>query len=227
MAFGFARLPGRSRQYVNVSNTDAPVPIGETLSRRQYDRYIERLGQRTHLPGTTAIRDAERRLEALRQALLDQRENLLDQREADIAAREAALAEAERELQARQSAFGNSAQARGQRRYNAALDAYVDERRRQGRPISKRDARSTPEFREIMKDIKGRPNKRGLGSVRDADAAKRRAAFDKLGGGITFKEFYQRLYPQRAPAAPGTRVYTGTNRSGRSTFTVRRGVSRG
>lgn len=181
MAFGFQRRPGTSRGYVNTSNTEGPYEIGQTISRRQYDKYVESLGKRTHLPGTAAIRETERHLEELRRALA--REEI----EADE------LFEIRGELE-RLRGQSNGPQARGQRRYNAALEAYVRQKRSQGIRIDKRQARSSAEFKTIMGDIKGRPNKRGNPNIRDQNRFLRKRALDKLGGSNIFREQYDSLY---------------------------------
>lgn len=198
MAFGFVRNAGRARSYTNVSAADGPVPIGSTISRRQYDKYVERLGARTHLPGTAAIRETERNLEELRRWLAAEQ----------IEAEE--VFEVEAELQ-RQRFANNGAQARGQRRYNAALESFVRHKRSQGIQITKREARSTAEFRQVMTDIKGTPNKRGNPNVRDRNAARRRAAFDRIGGGRNFKEVYDTINP--TPVSGPRRVVDQTGRT--------------
>jgi hypothetical protein len=185
MAFGFTRQAGTGRGYVNVSNPD--YAIGDRLARRQYDKYIERLGKRTHLPGAEAIRETERLLEQLRVRL--------DARESELDAREAAVELAERELALEQALFRKGRQNAGQRRYNALLEAYVSEQRRRGnRSVNKLTAKSSPAFKQLVADVKGRANKRNNPIIRDANRFTRMKALDQLGGSNVFREYYEKLY---------------------------------
>lgn len=196
MAFGFAREKGGARGYVNESNPEfAP---GQRLSRRQYDKFTEKLGVRQHGSGVDAIAETERQLEALR-ASLAQRASALDQREASLELRE-------RELALEKELFRKGRQSAGQRRYNAALDAYVSEKRRQGQTINKIQARRDPEFNAIMRDLKGRANPRGSPNIRDANKEKRLRALDALGGGANFREYYSKLYGSMVRGTTGSQV---------------------
>jgi hypothetical protein len=184
VAFGFRRQSGTGRGYVNESSPD--FAIGQRLSRRQYDKYIETLGKRTHLPGADAIRETERRLESLREQLLA--------RAADLDTRETALRLRELELEFEQAQFRKARQNAGQRRYNALLDAYVGEQRRRGKRIGKREASQTAEFKQLVADVRGRPNKRGNPNIRDQNRFNRLKALDAVGGGLVFREYYEMLY---------------------------------
>jgi hypothetical protein len=198
MAFGFRREAGTGRGYVNVDNPlFAP---GQRLSRRQYDKYVEQIGARTHLPGAAAIRDAERRLEALREALAE-RSEALDARERELAERELALAEREREG-VQTGAYRRERQGAGQRRYNLALDLYVRAQREAGRTIDKRQARSEPAFKAALADIKGQRNPKNNPNIRDRNLFLRKRGFRALGGADQFKEEYEARYGNvRRPAA--------------------------
>lgn len=198
MAFGFDRERGATaRGYVNVSNPD--LPIGTRLSRRQYDKYVETIGKREHLPGlhaaAIAIRDAERHLDATRRALAA-RGAELDARERDILRREAELAKAERD--ARASVFNRvRSTSAGQRRFNTAIDQFVEKRRSEGQRITRRSASKDPEFKRLLAELKGRPNPKGDPVIGAANKARRQAAVDVLGGWREFEEQYRRRYPLR------------------------------
>lgn len=190
MAFGFHRQAGSGRGYVNDANPD--FAIGQRLSRRQYDKYIERIGKRTHLPGAEAIRETERLLEQLR-ANLAQRAADLDAQAAGLDLREEQLALREQELAFEQQLFRKGRQSAGQRRYNALLNAYVGEQRRRGVKINKRQAAASAEFKQIVKDVKGRPNKKNNPNIRDQNRFNRMKALDKIGGSNAFREYYKNL----------------------------------
>lgn len=212
MAFGFDRNSGKSRSYTfRGGDSNAPFEVGQTVSRRRYDAYVESLGKRTHMPGASAIRDTERQLEAMRADLA--------KRVDDVAAREMTVALREQELELEKQLFRKSRTSAGQRRYNTVLEAFVREKRRGGRKISKIEARKSPEFLEIMKDIKGKPNKKNNPNIRDQNRALRKRALDKLGGATIFREQYENMY---GPADGGT--FRGVDRTGRS-FRVRRRVA--
>lgn len=199
MAFGFRREPGSGRGYVNVDN---PLfGIGQRLSRRQYDKYVEQIGARSHLPGAAAIRDAERRIETLR-AALEASAEALDAREREITARELALAQMERE-RAETGVSRRERQGAGQRRYNLALDLYVRQQRAAGRHINKRDARSEPAFKSALADIKGQKNATNNPNIRDRNLFLRRRGFAALGGAQEFKEQYEARYGK--PVRPSSR----------------------
>lgn len=191
MAFGFSRAAGTSRGYV-ADGSNPVFAAGQRLSRRQYDKYVEQIGQRSHLPGAEAIRATERNLEALREALTA-RQTALDSQAAELAARE--LAVAEREAQAaRRGGFLRERQGAGQRRYNLALELYVTREREAGRPVTKRDAAKRAEFKAALADIKGRPNPSRNPNIAADNVAKRRRGFAVLGGADRFKEQYERQY---------------------------------
>ena len=199
MAFGFRREAGTGRGYVNVDN---PLfGIGQRLSRRQYDKFVERLGERTHLPGVQAIAAAEQRLDRLRTEL-EARASELDERERAILEREAALAQVERE-QAEAGVARRGRQGAGQRRYNLALDLYVRQQRQSGRTINTRQARSEPAFKAALADIKGQANPKGNPNIRDRNLFLRRRGFRALGGAETFKEEYEARYGRISPASRG------------------------
>lgn len=198
MAFGFRREAGKGRGYVNEGNADfAP---GQRLSRRQYDNYIEGIGKRQHLPGTEAIRATERQLEQLR-------ENLR-QREQNLNTREASLKLREQELELEKLLFRTGRTSAGQRRYNAVLDAYVTEQRRQGRKVTKIEARKSDAFKSILNDIKGRPNKRHNPNIAADNKQRRLRALERIGGGAAFREYYERMY---GPTT-GTRTLRGATK---------------
>lgn len=197
MAFGFDRERGlTARGYVNVSN---PVfAPGQRLSRRQYDKYVEQLGQRSHAPGVGAIRDAERRLEALRETL-DQRGAALDAQERELAAREIALAERERAAGAR-AGFHKERTNAGLRRYRVLVEMYQDKQRAAGIRMNKTQVAASPEFKALARTIRetdrAQSNK---AKRRDPNAAaremeRRKRAFDTLGGADKFREDYVERY---------------------------------
>jgi hypothetical protein len=99
------------------------------------------------------------------------------------------------------------------------LESYVREQRRAGRKITKIEARKSPEFKGIMADIKGKPNKKNNPNIRDQNSFRRKRALDRLGGSTVFREQYENLY---GPAAGGGQ-FRGVDRTGRS-FRVRRRV---
>lgn len=191
MAFGFRRLSGRARNYEAV-DAEGYAP-GTVLSRRQYDAYVSRLGRRERLPGFDLIREAERRLEAL-QARLEAAERAAQsefEREAVTQAREAARREGAATAQAK---LRRSRQQAGQRRYNSLLKSFREERARQGRPISFREARVNAEFRQIVADMKGKANPKGDPNIADDNRSRRMKALDRLGGDRVFREQYAALY---------------------------------
>lgn len=193
MAFGFKRLPGRSRRHINLSATDSRFALGEEISDRQYRAYLDSLGARGSVPGVRAIRDTERQLEAQRAALAARAAQLaaqgaaLDTREADLALRE-------RELALEKQLFRRARTDAGQRRYNTVLDAYVRTKRAHGVKITKIEARKSVEFKAIMGDIRGKPNKRNNPNIADQNLSKRKRALDAIGGGASFREIYELLY---------------------------------
>lgn len=216
--FGFKREAGTRRNYINESNPD--FAVGQRLSRKQYDKYIERRGARTHLPGAEQLRETERLLEQMR-ANLALRANELDQREASLQLREA-------ELKLEQELFRKGRQNAGQRRFNAMLDAYVSNERRKGRTVSKLKARSEPAFKQVMEDIKGKPNKRRNPNVAAENAIRRRRALDAVGGGATFREFYTGLYGALQEGTIGSRVAVRAHRRATGTTdTSKRNRARG
>jgi len=178
MAFGFDRLPGTARNYINRSNPD--YEIGQVISRRQFTRYTDRLVEDAS--------EAEESGEGL----------------ASIAETDAMLADLADSLARRERQSGEAFQLRqgsGQRRYNAALEAYVSNQRARGRRINKRQAAASPEFKQIMADLK--PSKR---LSRDERRVARSKALDQLGGDQFFRNQYQSLYGGRAGGHGRTRV---------------------
>lgn len=198
MAFGFRRLPGASRRYEAV-NAEGYEP-GTVLSRRQYDAAIERVGQRSHLPGFDQIRAAERRLEALTDQLdrTSRTQQSEFEREAVQQARASAAAERARLAEARTRLTRQGA---GQRRYNALVKAFRAEKKRQGKPASYREAQQSPELRDIVAAMKGKPNPKGDPNIADENRFNRLKALQRLGGDMVFREEYQRLFGR---AAQGT-----------------------
>lgn len=213
MAFGFTRERGTGRGYV-ADGSNPEFAAGERLSRRQYDKYTERLGKRTHLPGTAEIRATERMLEQLARDL--EREEI-DESEAF----QERLELLQRRRAIERTSPRRAAQGAGQRRYNAALDAYVKAQRSAGRPIGKRDASRSPEFKQIMADLKGRPNKSRNPAVADDNRYRRQKALAHLGGDRFFRDQYESLYGGR-PGGHGAYRMRGVNNAGRSTGGRRR-----
>lgn len=203
MAFGFSRERGTGRGYVNETNP-AFAP-GQRLSRRQYDKMIETLGARTHLPAAEAIRAAELRMETIRRDLME-RGAALDARERDILAREAALAAREAEPMIR-AGYRRQRQGAGQRRYNAALEAYV---KRTGK--SRREAAKDAVFREAVKNLKAKPNPRDNPNVAARNVARRRAAYAVLGGSDGFREEYERMFGTPVRVVSRSRGFGGSMR---------------
>lgn len=219
MAFGFKRQPGTSKGYINESNPD--YAIGQRLSRRQYSKYVETIGQRQRSHGADYILETERKLEELRAALA--------QRAADLDTREEALRVRELELEFERAQFRRARQNAGQRRRAALLDAYVGEQRRRGKRITKREASGSAEFQQLVKDVRGRPNKRGNPNIRDENRFRRLKALDAVGGGLVFREYYEMLYGRQGQLgasharAHGTaRFASGMTPSGRSIIARRR-----
>jgi hypothetical protein len=209
VAFGFRRETGTARGYINAET-------GDRISRRQYDKFVEKLGKRTHQPGVEAIRDTERLLEKLRDDLT--------KREFDVSAREAAVSLREQELELEKLLYRRGRTSAGQRRYNTVLEAYVNEKRRQGIKISKIDARKSKDFKSIMTDIKGRANKADNRNIKDENRINRMKALDKLGGSNVFRELYEKMYGQ-VIAGEVTNRARGVLANGRSRFTVKRRVA--
>lgn len=199
MAFGFRREPGTGRGYVNEAS-------GARISRRQYDKYVESIGRREHLPGVTeaarAMRDAEAAMDRLRRELAA-RGAALDARERELLAREAAVAAGE--ARQRRSVFTRvERQGKGQRRYNTALEAFMSRRKEQGRPVSRREAAKAPEFRAALAEIKGKPNPRGDPTIAAANQARRNAAVEQLGGWREFEEMYRKRHGARVVRRSGS-----------------------
>lgn len=204
MAFGFDRERGSGRGYVNTSNKD--FGTGARLSRRQYDKYVERLGARRPREAKAElsrkireasqdIRDAERQLRAIEHRLPHLRDNLTSGREAQAQAA-LILAEQRRDIAASEL-LGSERSAKGTRRYHAALDAYIDQQKREGVVVSRREAAKSPAFVEIEKLLKGKPNPRGLESISESNKALRDRAFDRLGGVEQFRDSYGKRYGYR------------------------------
>jgi len=213
--FGFKREAGTGRGYVNESNPD--YEIGTRLSRRQYDKFIEKQGARQKLPGADQIRETERQLEQLRDALA-RRETALDLRETELKLRE-------QELQLEKDLFRKGRQSAGQRRYNTMLDAFVTNERRKGKTVNKRDARNDPVFKQAMEDIKGKPNKRKNPNIAAENVERRRRALAVVGGGDVFREYYERTYGQIARGTIGSRV--ASHASNRARGATSRNKARG
>jgi hypothetical protein len=219
VAFGFKRLAGRNRRHVVTGDTSGIYEIGQEISDRQYRAYLDKIGKRGSLPAVSAIRDTEAKLETLRRQL--------EARSNDLDARAAALKLREQELDLEKQLFRRARTDSGQRRYNTVLEAYVRQQRRQGRKITKIEARKSPEFKQIMSDIKGKPNKRRDPNIRDANVVRRRQALSRLGGANDFREQYESLYgptDQGEFAARTGAAYRGMTATGRS-VTIRRRVA--
>lgn len=205
MAFGFTRQRGTGRGYVNDSNPD--FATGQRLSRRQYDKYVETLGKRSH--GADIIRETERQLETLR----DQ----LSRRSADLDRQADALRLAELELEYERASFRMERTSAGQRRYNSALSSYVKTQRARGRRITKREAAQSPEFKSIMTDLRGQTNRSRNPNIADANRFRRRKALDRLGGDQAFRDEYELLH--------GGRIGGHGFRKVRRSYTARRHVA--
>lgn len=191
MAFGFRRLPGSRRAYEAV-DAEGYTP-GAILSRRQYDAYVARLGRRHHLPGFDQIREAERRLEQIAADLARQERETLSEfeREALAQARESAAAERAALATAKRR---RTRQGAGQRLYNTLLKTFRSERQRIGRPLTYREAQQSAEFRQIVREMKGRPNPQGDPDIADDNRMRRLKALDRLGGSNVFREQYDTAY---------------------------------
>ena len=220
MAFGFRREAGTGRGYINEES-------GERLSRRQYDKHVERLGKRQHLPGAEAILATEHMLEGLRARIAE-----VSERETDVARRELELDLRARELEFEKQLFRKSRTSAGQRRLNATLEAYVQEQRRRGKKVNKIEARKSQDFKSILEKLKGRPNKGKSASVADENRFNRLKALDQLGGSNMFREYYEKLYGSIASGTIGQNAASyARNRSqgilanGRSRFTIKRRVA--
>lgn len=185
MAFGYTRQPGTRRRFLNTET-------GEEISYRQYNKVLDRLGERQPAlkSSVEALRAAERELERIRQSL--------SAREAQLEARETLLAERERELALERQLFRAGRQNAGQRRYNAALEAYVRAQRSRGRRLNKTEARKEAAFKQAVRDLKGRANPRRNPNIADANRFARQKAMASLGGDVFFRDQYESLYGGRA-----------------------------
>jgi hypothetical protein len=194
MAFGFQRLPGIARRYVNQSNPDfAP---GAVISRRQYSAYTDRIIQEyaaeEQKEGAEAIAAAQRHLDDIADSL-------------------------RRRQEAEAGTIRSIRHGAGQRRYNALLDAYRLHQRERGHPVGKREAMQSAEFKALVADVKGKPNKRRSPIVMEENRQRRRAALARVGGADFFRQQYESLYGGRT-GGHGLRV----NATGRSITTRRR-----
>lgn len=210
MAFGFRRLPGPSRRFLNESNPD--FAIGAEISYRQYDKYLAATARKAVKGGAKEISRVERELAETKRNL-DRLQRDLEKREASVAAREALVAEREKELALEKELFRKGRTDKGQRRFNVALEAYVRSERAKGRTISKREAKSSPAFKQIMSDLKGRPNKRRNPNIAAENDIRRRRALSQLGGADFFRDQYQSVYGRGTSGGPRFR---GVNAAGRS-----------
>lgn len=188
MAFGFKRLPGTARTYLNESNPD--LPIGTVLSRDQYDKFVIRLGKHNYKPGIEAINEASRNIEETADKLREiaKLQGLNADLQAQLTHAEGELARTNRLLRGREKTDA------GQRLLNITLDLYVDEQRAQGRNITKQQARKSTEFKEILSALKPKANKKRNPREKARDMAAKRRAFQKLGGSDNFREKYERRY---------------------------------
>ena len=210
--FGFVREPGKARGYVaDGSNPD--YTAGTRLSRRQFDKYVERLGRRTHLPGVQAIRETDRLMERIRRDL--EREQV---EETEAFEEQAALLQRRREIEASSPRLARVGA--GTRRYKAAISAWRKQQAAMGHPVSYRQAQQSPEFKRVLADLIGAPNKSGNPARAAEIRRKRSAAIDALGG----SEFFRREYTARNGGIAGGRPYRlrGVNNAGRSTGGHRR-----
>jgi hypothetical protein len=181
------RLPGKDRRYINVS--DPAYPVGHILSRRQYDKHMEKQGKRKKLSPLNVLSWIGDRISDLKHFLTDTFR--------PAPARERAAQELHSAEQSRASAHRRARQRAGQNVYNHALDAYVRREREAGRPTTKRAARSSPEFRQIMREIKPRKlSKNPNNAARQRQA--RQAAYGALGGANDFWATYDKASKARA-----------------------------
>jgi hypothetical protein len=86
----------------------------------------------------------------------------------------------------------------GLRRRNALLESYWETERLRGSTATKAELGKSPEFAEMMRDIKGQPNPRHDPNIRDRNKFNRRKALDKAGGDAFFRKQYEKLYGGRA-----------------------------
>lgn len=166
MAFGFRRLAGTKRQYQNEAT-------GEVISRKAYDRHVQALiteyvAEESEL-GAEAMSATARHLADLEDAL----------RRRQVATRP--------ETQARQGA--------GLRRRNALLEAYYETQQLRGSRATKAELGASPEFKQIIADMKGRPNPRRDPNIRDDNRVRRSDALDRVGGDLFFRKQYEKLFP--------------------------------
>jgi hypothetical protein len=173
MAPGFKRLPGKSRNYINAAT-------GQVLSRRQYDKLVaaSTKAAKPAAPGSrgfTKLPGSARRYvdNATGQTISRrQRDNLAD-----------ALGQRTRKP------LSPSLSAK-QRQYNALLESYVRNRRRQGFPISKSEARKSEDFKRAVRMIRTRRRVGETDMQRDARLEARRMGIEAVGGHQLFQEAY-------------------------------------
>lgn len=159
-------------------------------------------------------------------AILDQRAaDLVGERE-QLSREQARLALEQEELDLEKKLFRRARQDAGQRRYNAVLDLYVKEQRRQGKRLTKTEARKSEQFKNIMRDIKGKSNPTGAAAIKDANRFARQKALDQLGGSNRFREQYEQMYGTARPRAqPGDRIRVRVGGSYVTRVRVRRRVA--
>lgn len=179
--FGFSRESGTSRGYVNAH--------GVRLSRRQYDKLAAASGAGRPSKGSGKALEAARAF--------------AEQKVRDLASRSRVpkrrLAQAIRQRERVRVAHAAHHQAQGgQRAYNVALDMYVRRERGSGSRITKQRAKSSPEFKEIMRGLKPeKPRRRENPDARrrrqERNARRREDTFKLLGDrhGEEFRELYQ------------------------------------
>ena len=200
MAHGFERERGAARGYVNRSNPN--FITGLRLSRRQYDAYVTSVGARNvkasqaELRGR--IRDAQRELRSLQRDL-----DVLQRAEADAlsggrrAQTEAAqLIARQREREASRELVGLDRSGKGTRRYHALLDAYIEDQKRKGIALSRKQAAASPDFQEALRLVKGKPNPSGNELIAEQNKFSRARGFAIVGGEEEFAERYRSRYGQ-------------------------------
>lgn len=168
MAFGYRPLGDTGRHYQNEAT-------GEIITRTRYKRIIDNLlaehvAEETQLGGD-AIRETAQHLADLQDIL----------RRRQVAARP--------ETQGRQSA--------GLRRRNALLESYYESERLRGSRKSKAELGRSAEFKQIIDDMKGRPNPRHDPNIKDDNRVRRSKALDQVGGDAFFRRQYEKLYGGR------------------------------
>jgi hypothetical protein len=199
MAHGFERERGSRRGYVNRSNPN--FITGLRLSRREYDTFTMSLGARnvkaSQAELRTRIRAAQGELRSLQRELdalerVASPDALAGGRKAQTEA--ARLIARQREQEASRDLLGLDRSGKGTRRYHALLDAYIEDQKRRGNPMSRKQAAASPEFQEALKLVRGKPNPTGNERIAQQNKFARARGFAKVGGEDEFAERYRSRY---------------------------------